>query len=703
MVFACTVLLAIASGVSCSADAITVKDLVGALAAESKQDLRCDVTLRNEPLIVQFENQPLETVMEQIAKVTGAEWVVIDKARVLKRTVPAGKAEQASERDRLLLLAGKMQKELGARVGQLPKFDASQAEELCDASRYNDASREFSITNYIRLGEINPLNRFAVASFLRFSPADLLKFPLEKRIVFSDVPNQMQRPLTANPGALDELRRGITLVEKATDKFKSRVPYGSVPEVGYGRLSGNGYGKVLFGLTRRGPATFHYMVQVIDGAGYVATKVESDFPDMNTILGAVPPETGKALELSPLTKDFCSLTTLRGMSMGMTTPIVMPDRSIVYANAGITMSEAKGFLPSPELKAALREPTKVDPVGIVLGGPLRQFATSQKQSLIASIPDEAVFAAAMSLGRKPNLTDDGVLGLLDQSMVPEYARVPYTIKEASDGWLTFRPFAPSFTRASRVDRAALQKLMEHILSTSGVSLRSAADYYATRRMVPNFRTLDRLYMDNIDEAMKWGAIDLAFNAALPFVASLSPTQWRSVEAGELKWQNLTPTQKDILLDWMGSFDGKFQLERSKNGKGPQEIFAKDTEMTELLGRGVPADAAIRMTKSSLPAILAQADSGFRYLLDAPTLALQETKLGKIQNWDGKELKRNFVGFRPAVFSNYDIFFDLPTVSLKLTFRETTVEPGTWRKRGQLPSEFLKRVDQLKEILKNRSE
>jgi hypothetical protein len=330
-------------------------------------------------------------------------------------------------------------------------------------------------------------------------------------------------------------------------------------------------------------------------------------------------------------------------------------------------------------------------MGVVFGGPLRQIAKRKQMALIASIPDSAVASAARHIASNALKTEDDALAMLDQTHVPEHARVPFAIREEAEGWMTFRPFAPVQSRQSRVDRAALQNLLGAMVRTNTITLAMAGDYYEVKNRMPRYSTLDWMYLTNLESSLDQAVLGSVFSPALPILASLSPAQWESAQKGGLSWSILSGEQRELIVNWVYS-EREFAYSTGSNQyvAPRQGDTIRKSERTEMLPNGIPSDMNLLIDTTRKDAVLVQAKSGFRFIFDLDSIGYHELHGNEVGGM-GQSVTRIFTGYRPAEQLGYKVRIVLkPNLTSTLSISESQVRSGPFLSRAQLPEAFQER-------------
>lgn len=659
MVLASLLLLFAAPTVSVQADSMRVDALLAELSQQSGAKLTCDGAIAQEPIIVQFSDQPLETVLQKIADVAGGEWTTNHKGdRVLSQPPTLKRKQEAEDAAKVTAFFGELFSALKAESDKFSGLDAKRAALAVDRYRWVEMSEEDTTKELARVTIDNPAYRFAIGVLEKAGPASIAKLEIGERIVFADSQTPMQRPFPKGSGGLvAELKQSIRLMEAAKKALgspkKQSVNYGGLPLTGPGTLAA-GYGKTFVGIKRFGALQLEYDVTTVDAKGRSVLHGSGYFPAYGLRFSAKTSGAGKLLAQSHAVKTYVELRGNLGYAWGSGTTIKLADGTSVPVSAGMSHAEASGKGPNQDVLTVLADPVKDDPVGAVAGSLLRQVATNKGKPLIATLSDAVIPWILDALRRKTINTDSDLLEYLQQSMLPKGSRMPSA--QVADGeWLVVKPFLPAIARRDRINRVALRTLVQAIRRTGTLSLEDAAAYVATCNRPPTFSSLDTMIIENADPGMDKSEASLMYNPALPFLVKLNPSLWSALESGPVKVSTLPPELQARVRRWTyGEFDINRLREQASIGKpmhserpgGFPGFPPLETEPTELFPNGLPAEATVSLQVKRTPAVVARTESGFRLIMSAYSMAFQEEFPEGIGGTEPRP-KRVIVGYTPA--------------------------------------------------------
>ncbi|MEZ0324691.1 MAG: hypothetical protein ACAH95_02195 [Fimbriimonas sp.] len=686
--------------VSYESNAVPVAELVASLASQSGQRLEAGKEIASEPVIVQFKDKPLDDVLKILADVLQAEWTTSSGALRLGRSSSLMKTQESAEQAVIAARVKDMLQAAGKTAEDAPQLDANQALLLMDRYRLvqiNNADLEIEIQ---RMATQNPVARAAAPLILHLTK-DLATMKSRDRVVFSDSPTPAQRLLPSKAStALRDLRAALQLLEEAKEKVGVKKNQRFIHVMGMPTLgpatTKDGYGKTLLMVERLGTLAYSWKVLMVakDGAGVLTGAGRIPEQTMDSSYGAS--HKGVELELSEAQTTFAELWNFGYQTAGVRFAW-LPDGSKITGSFGVSMHESKGNDTLAPIRHLLNDPMMNDPLGILPGPLVRQFAGSRP--LIASIPDTTIADFARRINQDKLKTIGDVTECLEQTRSPAVLRLPYVVLESKEDWLLVKPYLPVSTRKAGIARVPLRELMSSIKSQGTLTLSAATNYYRASGRVPSFGSLDMIYAANVDAGLDDTAVQDVFNSSLPFLASLSPAQWQSAKAG-LSLGEMTTGQRAILqkwayIDFLGNYE-RVVPERGKQQMGFQRHYPLDIESTEMFPRGLPPATTVTISTTETPVVLAKASSGFNFTIDAESLGLFDTmRENPVQNPEAAA--RNLEAFRMGRRIGYKIVVQL-TDDLAPQYGVGEVQPiasSTYGPRENLPKAFLRKVEEAK--------
>ncbi len=698
-----TALLALRAGtVSFATDAAPVKAVVADLARQSGEALQCGNDLASEPLFADFKDQPIEVVLTKLASVMDADWVQQGSVRMLTRSSARRKAAADAERAKI---AAKIDSILAFQAKRLggSAFDRHEAELAADRYRLVDLNGEASTDDLKHQKETNPLTRFTVRMLGILGGDRLAKMVLGRRVVYADLPTVLQQTLPAGgPAAIRDFTAQIKLVEDAKTKLgnprKPYVNWGDLPQYGPGSFK-VGYRKTLFAIRRTGPIAFSCQLSVVDPAGNRIVAGEGTFPARPVRSAPDLPHRGVALEIDDLTRKFCTLRRYIGYARAMSRNGLTKDQRKITGSMGVSMSEADGQNPAIDLKELLGDPVGRDPMGLVAGKLSRQVC-GPKGPLLGTVSDGLVTSLMQFIASDSLKTDDDLAYQMEQRSTAEEERIPFASTAREDGWTIVRPYLPVAARKARMDRVALKELVASIRREGCLTIAAASRYQSTAPRIPTYGTLDWSYICYASPDADQALVGYVFNEALPFLGSLTSTQWAQFGKGPLTVGDLSPAQREIVRGWF--FDQQLfhtSVPEDMTDMGLLRGKPLSVEPTELFLSGIPLTTEVSVASQSSDEIFARSATGLTVAMDPESLGLAEAMELKGQKQTTNEWHRQLIDYRLGVRTGYAVEVKVePSYSVKLPSQEVRPRPGsTFGARDRLPEAILKRVDEAREV------
>lgn len=403
-----------------------------------------------------------------------------------------------------------------------------------------------------------------------FTARELAELPDDYRIVYSDQPTRMQRPLP--PGvvaALKNLPAEQDLWSDVQDALQGGSPEVSGRE---GRRFNGRIGRILVAVTKTRYVGVDANIELIvaDRGGVVLLRSNRSVrsgPDSATFRLPEPQPGERAIEPSSLVSFLTARIQQPGSSR----------KQLPGAFADILLN--------PELH---------EPLAYGAGDTFVKVAEAKKLNMVAELPDNAILVGHMT--ERAKLTPSRALYLFGGSRVD--------IRQA-DGWLDIAPILPATARSRRLDRDYLGVYLRSVNAKGRESLDDLAGY---------------LVKTHGDMRGSLGPLlagillttPLATNyepAMLHLYGLLSVSRRQSLDhGGILSLSGLTPEESEVVNKMvygrLNYLSPKRQADPRFNENERTSFWAGIwREPTELLGNGFPAGSTLRLTDSSEPALL----------------------------------------------------------------------------------------------------
>ncbi len=486
--------------------------------------------------LVRVKERSLGEVLKRLAEEDGAEVEATKTGFRLVRTAASErKARQAA---------------LAARVASIkPALDqtAQSLAQPADEAAYRallpslKANRDGA---WVRSGAKTPrarlpMTRAAMRAILLIPAETLASLQEGDRIVYSNRPTRLQRPLPALGGLMKTLAKEQSAWAGAAAKSE-RVEPGSYVE-----------------------DPFRH-VEPLDAPPARAVLVVKRTNSSDAALATLVALDANGEEVGTASYGVESREMQRGMAEFQKPSDPSPVATSLETQTmidGLPKFDGSGpSLPSPAAQALLSTPETRDPLSFGATDLMRDLAGDRP--LVAVLPDMAWF---------PGLLMDGGLKRSDRAILA-------TVVDAREegGWLLARPREPETARRNRVDRAALGRFIRAIVAQKRVPLDAYAAYAWTASDAPS---------DVVGVPMAMMLAGGTFNpdvdwASLRLFGSLSPTDRKAMLAGGTKeWATMSAAQRTLATRILERRVSSMMAQPGENirstslWKEPTEIYA----------------------------------------------------------------------------------------------------------------------------------
>jgi hypothetical protein len=532
--------------------------LVRDLALQSGQKLYSSAELRNEILLISAKDQPLDRILDEIARATAGTWV-----------------RHAGGKELIRSAAGIHQRYLD-EVGWRRKIYGADFEKLIEppVEPHSDDKAKAVLGNppkgmpHVDWGE--PCERLLRILAKRIGFDAIARVQAGERIVYSNFPGPGQRRLpTLLASEIERYRREQTIFDRAAASIDH--PYG---------IDG-----VVEGYWRDPPAppvpkvkTVLFVVKGVHGESSdlfdvgISIQVELYDPQGNMVHNA-----SKGFDRRP--PQFEKLIPARVPSDDA---FDHDDRSDAYFSVFFATPKDPAYHLVTETKM---HPETWDPVGFGVNKALFKWADRTNRNIVAVVPDVllpllwiAHFTEAWSV--------EQLLGLLTATM-DHWVDGP-------DGWAALVPNYPVDCMRLRCDRKSLGDLCRALVNKED-PLEAFSNFYFANPFLPDDTMGPDLAGHVASQDWSWVG-DLKFAR---FYGSLGPQQRRQLmTGGNLLVAQLNATQRGELLRFVSDQGGWGE----QGVVEPPGVHVPDllSEATERFRFGVPADAAVTVSQVNTP-------------------------------------------------------------------------------------------------------
>jgi hypothetical protein len=434
--------------VSFHAPAESASRLLKDLSSAAEIQLSVSKELERDVLVVDVDGVKLGTLMSKIGFATDARWTNSGDGYELVQTLSdrkqAGERSAAERTVEIEQAQETLKKNLPPSDGsQLPRT-AAKVRELAGLLRSGDHQKAMNLSMSV-LTDL-PLSRAAAEILATAPPGDLARLEAGRRFVYCSNPNELQLPV---PNAISKI------VDTGIDQFNQLLSMSPLQSGSFHSPTDNLPKMVVYV-----PFLAPFEKSVVIGKDWKYYLVLNRFMRcgrdrmiIGLTLQVVSPD-GKIL-----TSGFASLRAPDKPAPSGQSDSVALGRSAATM-AAITDSYASGtvFSKPPlgeddpgveELRLAFFSPQGLEPLSLIPGEPLSNYAQSHQRALVASLPDASMFACTLPPSKEPSLSnllfrlkDEGAADTID-----------------ADGWIVCRPQDPQYSREIHTDRDGLKRLI----------------------------------------------------------------------------------------------------------------------------------------------------------------------------------------------------------------------------------------------------
>lgn len=434
--------------VTFSSKAGSVVKVVDALAKQTGAKIAASPSIANEIVLVSVKDVPLDSLLAKLADVVSGKWELAgDGIRYLKYSDDVFRRRSREAQDRR---AAALKKDIADSLKAAAESEKEAAQGL--------EGMEMPEMPWSRS------DQWVLKVLSRIDPQKIVGVG-DARIVFASSPTRTQLPLPnisdligpmiaehnkmveANAKAAAETREeDPRTVEERAQEERMKQLFGGLfsqedkPIVGLpakvilvvkrGGLTGMfGASAELAFFDAQGNRIYSASssVDLGDATGTMGRIIESVMPAEANQEPKV--DTTKPVEFSAESQEMMRLFNMNGMSA-------------MFGEGGPKVSDG--------LMAKLRKPTEFDPLSFGITDSLLFVASDRKLNVVAALPDAITGMADLMTGN--GLT----VGAFVQNLQDNRALAV----ETKDGWFTVRPFDPESTKWLRVNRKALETLID---------------------------------------------------------------------------------------------------------------------------------------------------------------------------------------------------------------------------------------------------
>jgi hypothetical protein len=406
----------------------------------------------NEIVLVSVKNQPTQTVLNHIAKLTGGRWEKIT-AGGLRLVVDT---EARTTRDRQVLEA----KVIKLRKSVLEQLDSSSRFEIP-----SEAPTPVGNTAPVPAEKPQKLTTVQLEEMLASQPiprilAEMDLVPIARmrpgdRLVFSTHPTRLQRSLPSSAA------KYVAAYVKSHNANVNAAPSDDTDQMSEMMKSMPPEFKEMMARQRRKINGYAKAILVI---GY-ATRIENQSAELRIydqsgmVVASEQGSVGRAW-YSDMAMEMAEATGKAPATAAKSTPVTYRSDSQAFQKLQPSMTDTQEKTTpaiEPAVRARLLDVATTDPLALAVTDELLALAKAENRPIIASLSDSNPgFLSGFFVSGK---SVESVRASIDKGSVHEWVK--------DDAFLLIRPADPEATRALRTDRVGLARLLKSA-STAGI-------------------------------------------------------------------------------------------------------------------------------------------------------------------------------------------------------------------------------------------
>lgn len=642
-----------AGEVSIAARGERLARVVELLGTQIGKTLTVQAALANEVIYLRAEHVDSDEVLKQISRAVMGTWRDTKEGAILVKDDAAWRTQDRSEISAAgLQIKAALDKRLDEIQGEYTAENANRAWEIMqDMSSQagvgrggprggggpQRASGNPQIQNMMNeLNNQNPGVRALVRALATMNPNDIASLPIGGRVVFSTRPTGMQRTLSTS--VLPIAERAISEGAIYRDTMRSLagqdrvMMFGGGPNMGWDQDPASGQiGNVLVILQRGGfgPQIRASFIVVNQNGESMVVQTDGVNPASQTITVNNPKADDTQVKFTPEALAYAQIVNSQVPAGGFA------GRAVVVTDTGngsrpvtsvITNApEANLVRVADEVKDAVLNPEKRDPLSYFVAEALDALAAVEGKPFIALVPDRLVNqVAAMAISGTVTVAQV-------KSALTTVGRMSFG---ENSGWLTLEPIDIVAQTTRRVDRSALGTTLRTLNANGNWSLEQTAAYIASCPKAMGQTNFDFGTIGAICPLALSGDGLFANLDILAFYGSLSSSQQTTLkQTGALALGGLTGPQRDQLNALIfhsedgpraQSNDPNDQMDRQLARRGIQMMrgqFRFGDERTVRLAQGVPSQAVVQLKMETEQGAMVRFENGRVSVMDPGEVAM----------------------------------------------------------------------------------
>lgn len=549
---------------------------------------------QNDVLAISANGVTIGDLMKRIATVTASEWRPIEGGfRLVPDSTERARQARVEQATRLAKFNETLKKKYDAMVENEKRITSNLKK---GGSATPDAA-----TAMVMAGLTSPADNTILRLAINVDRNVLANMQKGDRVVFSTNPTAMQRQLPGNAAALInafvvEHNKNVQGGASAPDPELEKLPafIRNMAERQTKRIDNPSKALLIF--TKA--SLFDMLnceLRLYDAQGKVLASETSVL------------DQGSMADVMEMAADMAKPDKTKPAPGGDPTPVQYSDDAMIFASLAKGVSTAS-IKVSPAGLEKIYNPTKYDPLSFAPTDELFSLSKSLKLPLVANLTDNQV-SLTESFTTQAKKTIGQVQNDLDSKK--EIQRI------ADPGWLTVMPSKPEFSRNHRLDRFALESLLQAAKKNGVASLDDIAAY-SLKADNPMEGGIGQIYvMEFVPGALSQGIQGVTNWDMLQFYALLpQELRVRLSNGARIPLTGLTSAQTAILNRMVYGASGHLEVARSGQQSDPADFMMKMMaqmgqgvggtdyldEPTESLASGIPGGTTITLKSSVDPTV-----------------------------------------------------------------------------------------------------
>ena len=667
-------------------------------------------------LIIAVTDVDSEALLSRVAKVTSSTWAEVNGVRTLVIDDAARRAERAEIDAKRIEEFKKAQAEFKKRLEAKP-FDFEKLGE-------DEEVPEDYIGPYD-----SPAEKALAELALLIDPREAARISDHGRVVFSTLPNRMQRPMNSS-----QVGRILTTLVADHNKWAAeRLKELKDQEKEFAGDAEMAQYMSMFGGEEQKPRLFEgapsKALLVVEsgseffdwGGGELTVELKIYDQKGGVVVQESAPinsraeETMDAYEVGPdgeYTKKVAEDQKQQEITAEDRVIIEFSDKT-KQLSALESMDDMTLNLPDTFL-AVLRDPVENDPLGFHHTDILHGIAKHKKLDVVANLSDIDMFETFQMGPSSEGVTVGTAFDSLKEERVSNV--------EEKDGWFLVTPKDPNRARETRLDRGALKRFIEVVSREGSASLESLSQFaFDTPSPVENGTSMIYLlaFAPNTIQGIMGDTMDWQM---LRFYATLTPQQRSGLrQNGRIGFGQLSQRSRDVLTKMSFGSNARikpaakmqeasslpFFMELIGGMFGGREPKDFTEEPTEVMPNGLPADGYVTAKVTVEPVAKPAGDKPMMFMmfgtLSADELAMFEIMKSSAAMEQAAEAEEMFqlprqlkLGSREKL--NFQFWLSPAAGITKTLVDDTVSKDAPTVSLDDLPADFKALVEQRKKAI-----